>query len=170
MYVPARRRLTQMSQYLLSSVSPKTPDDLSCRYLMPSAVQTDGLQVLVVAFDGNYPDGSLGNAHGHYIARETMCGIHAFEPDCVVIDFRQLAYRWGDTLLRVFQDISQFKDAGAASDEPSFPVVVVTSPLCRQAFLSLVAPSGASSPPWHFEDVDAAITYAVQRSKEWLQY
>lgn len=160
-----------MSQYSLAAISPSKPDGLSCQYLMPPLEQTDRIRVLVVAFDGDYPDGSLGNAHGHYIAYETMCGIHAFDPHCVVLDFRKLAYRWGNTLLGVFQDISQFKDAGADPGEPAFPVVVVTSPLCRQAFLSLVTPSdGASPPPWHFDDMDAAITYAVRASKDWLNY
>jgi hypothetical protein len=98
-----------------------------------------------------------------------MSGIHAFDPDCVVLDFRLLAYRWGNSLLRVFGDIAQFKDAGADPGEPAFPVAVVTSALCRPAFLSLVTPLGSDAPPWHFDDVDAAITDAVRRSKEWLE-
>jgi hypothetical protein len=135
---------------------------------MPPRHQTDNARVLIVAFKGEYPDGSLGNAHGHYIASETMHGIHAFDPHCLVLDLRLLAYRWGNTLLRVFQDISQFKDSGAAPGEPVFPVVVVTSMLCRNAFLSLMTPSAAAPPAWHFDDMDEAIAYAVKASDEWL--
>jgi hypothetical protein len=159
-----------MPKYSLTAVMPSKPEGLSCRYLIASPEETDGMRVLIVSFDGNYPDGSLGNAHGHYIASSTLHGLHVFDPDCVVIDFRLLAYRWGNTLLRVFRDISDFKDAGAVAGEPRFPVTVVTSKLCRDGFLSLVTPSGAAAPGWHFDDVDAAITYAVQASKEWLDF
>lgn len=158
-----------MPHYSLAAIIPTKPDGLSCRYLMPSPEQTGSLRVLVAAFEGAYPDGSLGNAYGHFIACETMHGIHAFDPDCVVLDFRRLTYRWGNTLLRVFQDIADFKDAGIDAGEPRFPVVAVTSPLCREAFLTLVTPNGAATPPWHFEDIDAAITYALRRAKDWLE-
>jgi len=161
---------TPMPRYSLVTVSPPRPDGIACRYLMPPLDQTDRVQVLVVTFDGAYPDGSLGNAHGHYIAASTMHGLHAFDPDCVVLDFRGLAYRWGGTLLRVFQDISLFKNAEAVPGEPLFPVVVVTSALCRDGFLLLGMPSGAAPPEWHFEDLDPAIAYAVHASKEWLSF
>ena len=137
---------------------------------MPPLEQTDRVRVLVSAFEGHYPAGSLGNDHGRYIACETMCGLYAFEPNCVVLDFRKLEYRWGNTLLKVFQDISQLKDTGAAPDEPPFPVIVVTSPLCSPGFLSLVTPCGGSAPTWHFDDVDAAITYAVRAANERLNF
>jgi hypothetical protein len=97
-----------------------------------------------------------------------MRGIHAFHPDAVVLDFRLMTYRWGNSLLRVFADITQFKDGGAGPGEPNFPVVVVTSARCQSAFLTLVTPIGASAVPWHFDDIDAAIEYAVEKSKEWL--
>jgi hypothetical protein len=157
-----------MPKYALTAVVPSKPDGLACRYLMASPEETDGTRVLIVSVDGKYPDGSLGNAHGHYIASSTMYGLHVFDPDCVVLDFRLLAYRWGNTLMRVFRDISDFMDPGAVTGEPRFPVAVVTSELSRDGFLSLVTPLGTSAPGWHFDDVDAAIAYAVQASKEWL--
>lgn len=157
-----------MPQYALEPITPHRPDGLSCRYLMPPCEQTNGHAVLVVAFEGEYPNGSLGNGHGHYIAVQTLYGILAFDPSCVVLDFRLLTYRWGNTLLRVFEDIAQYKDAGNSPDDPRFPVVVVTSRLCRDAFLSLVAPAGAAPPSWHADDLDEAITCAVKAADAWL--
>ena len=159
-----------MSQYSLLPVSSHQPDGLSRRFLMPPREQTDSYDVLIVAFEGVYPDGSGGNRHADYIACETVYGLQAFKPHCVVLDLRLLSYRWGDGLLRVFQDVSQLKDEGLAPGEPRFPVVVVTSTLCRAAFLSLVSPTGAPAPIWHFDNIDAAITYAVQASKAWMAF
>ncbi len=157
-----------MPEFSLKTVSPSKPNGIACRYLMPRRDQTDRMNILIASFKGKYPEGSLGNAHGLYIARMALAGVQSFDAEAIVLDFRRLTYRWGNTLLRVFQDVSQFKDAGADPDEPPFPIVVVTSSLSQAAVLSLVAPPGGDAPPWHFSDMDEAITYAVQASKDWL--
>jgi hypothetical protein len=158
-----------MSRYTLTEVVPAVPDGLRCRFLLADRGQTGRVAVLVVAFDGDYPDGSLGNGHGAFIATSALQGLHAFEPDCVVLDFRGMGYRWGNTLLRVFQDISQFMDSGIEPGGVPFPVVAVTSERSRAAFLSLVTPGGGSAPSWHFDDIDAAIAHGASKAKEWLE-
>ena len=57
---------------------------------------------------------------------------------------------------------------GPEPGEQSFPVLAVTSMLSQAAFLSLVTPSGRSTPPWHFDDIDAAIAYGIRKANEWL--
>lgn len=158
-----------MSRYTLTEVTPPVPDGLRCRFLLADRSQTGRMTVLVAAFEGDYPDGSLGNGHGAFIASSALHGLHAFEPDCVVLDFRGMNYRWGNTLLRVFQDISQFMDSDIEPGGVPFPVVVVTSEKSQAAFLSLVTPNGRPAPPWHFDDIDAAIAYGASQAKEWLE-
>jgi hypothetical protein len=159
-----------MPRYTLIESKPHVPVDITCRYLLVSPEQAGRRTILVAAFEGEYPDGSRGNAHGAYIASAALHGVSAFDADCLVLDFRELKYRWGNTLLKVFQDISQSKDGELEPGEPTFPVVVVTSEKCRDAFLSLVTPFGRSAPDWHFQNVDEAIEYAARKVEEWFSF
>jgi hypothetical protein len=157
-----------MAQFALTEAFPPEPPGITSRFFLPDPDLTDRMRILVVSFAGEYPDGSRGNAHGAFIAVSAMHGLLAFNAHCVVLDFRDLTYRWGNTLLGVFDDISQFKDAGAEPDSPPFPIVVVTSEKSRDGILSLVTPLGQPAPEWHFEDLDAAIEYGVRKAGEWL--
>ena len=159
-----------MSRFPLTEVSLPAPKGLTCRFLLAERGQTDRMTILIVAFDGDYPDGSLGNAHGAFIASSTLHGLHVFDADCVILDFRGMSYRWGNTLLQVFQDIAQFKDTGSEPGEPAFPVLAVTSERSQAAFLSLVTPQGQPAPAWHFDDMDAAISHGVQMARESLDF
>lgn len=159
-----------MPHFKLIQSTPCVPEGISSRYLLVDEQQTGRRRILIAAFDGEYPDGSLGNPHGAYIASASLHGVHAYDADCLILDLRGLSYRWGNTLLKVFQDVAQFKDAEAEPNEPPFPVIVVTSDKCRDAFLSLVTPTGRASPEWHFEDMDAAIHYSLKKVEEWFAF
>lgn len=149
----------------------KNPTDLNCKFFLKEKKGTDTTDVLVVSFLGNYADGSLGKEHGSFIARKTMEGMMAFDIDAIILDFREMYYNYGNTLLKVFQDISQFKDAGNDDDEPNFPVVVVTSEKCKNGILSLLTPANSDEiPDWHFSDINKAIDYATEKGKYWLDY
>lgn len=104
------------------------------------------------------------------MARTTLFGIQSFDPHCLILDLRGLTYRWGNSLLGVFQDVAQLKDAGIEPDEPPFPVMVVTSERCKHAFLSLVTPCGRPPPDWHFDDIESAIDHVVVKVDEWFAY
>ncbi|MDP9602937.1 UNVERIFIED_ORG: hypothetical protein J2W38_002726 [Variovorax paradoxus] len=159
-----------MKQFTLVEATPPVPKGLSCRFFLVDRTETDRRTVLVVSFDGEYPDGSLGNGHGAYIATSALHGLKALDADCVILDFRAMTYRWGNTLLQVFDDIAQFRDSGRDPGEPPFPVVVVTSERSQAAFLSLVTPNGRAAPEWHFDDIDAAIAYGTRKAREWLDF
>ena len=151
-----------------------SPDGIGCSYYRVAEYETshvsDGIfpHILVVAFSGVYPDGSRGNEHGHFIANSTLLGLVAFDPWCVILDFRDLRYEWGNTLLGVFDVIERYMrdDPGDPPGSP-FPVVVVTSDKCRNALLSLVARSG-TEPEWHFSEMDAAIDFATMSACKWI--
>jgi len=159
-----------MSRFILRELEPQVPSGISCRYFAPDRDQTKRKAILITQFAGVYPDGSRGNAHGHFIATATLHGLMIFNADCVILDFRELSYRWGNTLLQVFQDISQWKDQGKEPDEPFFPVLAVTSELSRAAFLSLVTPADQEPPSWHFSDMDSAIDAGIKAANAWADY
>lgn len=159
-----------MKRFTLTEVEPPVPEGLSCRFFLADRVQTDRLTVLVVSFEGEYPDGSLGNGHAAYIATSTLLGLKAFDADCAILDFRAMTYRWGNSLLQVFLDVAQFRDAGCEPGEPPFPVLAVTSERSRAAFLSLVTPTGQPAPDWHFDDIDEAVAHGVRKAREWLDF
>lgn len=147
-------------------VAIEPPEGIECRYgIVGNPEPKDAPDILVASFHGTYPDGSLGNAHGQYIASATLHGLAHFEPWCVILDFRELEYRWGNTLLAAFQQIEQYMPPEPG--EPPFPFVVVTSGKCRDAFLSLVTPTG-SPPDWHFDNFDHALENAVERANHWI--
>jgi hypothetical protein len=157
-----------MKRYTLTEVVPEAPEGISSRYYLVDPLQTDRYKILVVAFAGEYPEGSRGNRHGWYVATSTLHGLHAFQANCIILDFTELSYRWGNTLLQVFQDISQLMDAGGEPENFPFPVMVVTSEKCRDAFLSLVTPIGKPEPPWHFDDLNLAIEAGIRAANDWL--
>lgn len=159
-----------MPNYSLNEAKVFQPAGIECRFYLVDATQAARRTILVAAFHGEYPDGSMGNAHGAYIATKALHGVHSFHADCLILDFRDLTYRWGNTLLQVFQDVSQFKDSDAEPDEPAYPIVAVTSDKCTAAFLSLVTPTGRPAPEWHFQDLDRAIDYGIKKVDEWFAY
>ncbi len=159
-----------MKRFTLTEATPPIPKGLSCRFFLADRAQAERMTVLVASFDGEYPDGSLGNSHGAYIATSALHGLKAFDADCVILDFRAMTYRWGNSLLQVFDDIAQFRDSDGKPGEPSFPVLVVTSEKSQAAFLSLVTPNGQAAPDWHFDDIDDAIAHGARKAREWLDF
>ena len=119
------------------------------------------IRVLVASFAGGYGVGSKGNGDGVFIAAETMRGLVAYDPCAAILDFREMRYSWGNTLLHVFQTVARYMDEPG---EPAFPVFVVTSELCRDALLGLMGGEGR----WHFVDMDAALDAASAAGAAWL--
>ena len=117
----------------IQTVEISKPNDIDCTYgVIVDSEDADLVSVLVVSFSGTYPPGSLGNPHGHFITRATIHGLAAFDPLCVLIDLRELQYTWGNTLLSVFEHVNRYMRYD--DSEPKFPIVVVTSGKCRDAF------------------------------------
>ncbi|MCG8587605.1 MAG: hypothetical protein MI757_23095, partial [Pirellulales bacterium] len=90
--------------------------------------------------EGTYGHGSEGKHDAGFIAGKTMQGLGAYDPSCLVLDFRNMSYEWGNSLLGAFQEVDQYMNE-EGQQEGLFPVLVVTSDLCRAAFLSLIGKS-----------------------------
>ncbi|MCR9201771.1 MAG: hypothetical protein NXI04_24255 [Planctomycetaceae bacterium] len=165
---PVIVNVMQQNRMRVRSVEIGRPDEFECAYGLVESDGADLPPVLVTAFRGTYPNGSRGNAHGHFISNSTVHGLAAFDPWCLILDFREMTYEWGNTLLSVFDNVNRFMDEKDDESEVPFPIVVVTSQKCETAFLSLVTRSGNSPPDWHFNDLDRAIEYAVKQAREWI--
>jgi len=149
--------------------TPSSPEGLSCKFYLRERSGDDKIDVLIVSFFGDYPKGSLGNEHGSFIARKAIEGLMSFSVEAIILDFREMNYTYGNTLLKVFEDIYQYMDAGNDDDDPIFPILVVLSDKNRTGILSLLTPVGSESmPDFCFDDMDEAIAEATEKGAYWL--
>jgi hypothetical protein len=144
-------------KYTLLQNKETKPISIGCKYFTPKEELIDKIEVLIVSFFGEYPNGSQGKNHG------------TFNPDALILDFRELEYNWGNSLLAVFQDLEQLKNAGNTANEPNFPILILTSEKSKTGILSLLKPAESNSvPDFIFEDINLAIKEAAKRGKYWL--
>lgn len=145
----------------LTVLRPAELSNIRCEYLAPP----DGgaSDVLVIAFHGTYRRGSQGNPDGAFLRGQVMAGLATYAPSCLLLDFRDLSYEWGNTLLGVFQDVDQFMNDG---EGVPFPVLTVASDRSAPALHSLLGISGPT--PIHQLDLDAALVEARRQARIWL--
>ena len=153
--------------YNLNQVTFQKPESINSNFFLVDEKQTNYHKILIVSFFGEYPHGSSGNKHGEYIATISMLGLQAFNPSCIILDFRELFYHWGDSILDVFGDIHQYKNDATDPNEPPFPILVISSSKST-GLLSLLIPDENNKPDWHFFDINQAITYGIKKAEEWL--
>ncbi len=118
--------------------------------------------IAVVSFHGRMPDGSKGKDHGRYIAAQTVYWMTYIDAIAVVMDFRDLEYRWGDSILGALQTIDmrfrdQWSDLGM-----SVPVKLLSSPK-SSGLLSLV-----TDPRFFFSEMDDAILACSRDVRFWM--
>lgn len=146
----------------LKVLKPKELSEIRCEYLLP--LDSELKDVLVIAFHGTYRDGSLGNPDAAFMRGKVMGALATYSPCCLLLDFRDLAYRWGNSLLGVFQDVDQFMNDGTGLP---FPVLTVASDKCVAALHSLLGLEGPSA--FHRVDFDAALAEAARQARLWLE-
>ena len=155
--------------YQLVEKTPHTPKEFSCKFYLKERNGDDKIDVLIISFFGEYPKGSLGNLHGGFIARKAIEGLMSFNVQAIVLDFREMYYTYGNTLLKVFQDIYQYMDAGNDEDDSLFPILVVMSRKNSDGILSLLTPVGSESiPEFCFSDINDAVASATKKGQYWL--
>lgn len=155
-------------KYNLDQVQFSPPDGIESKFFIVDYSQTENKTILVISFFGDYPNGSLGNKHGRFISNISLLGLHSFFADCVILDFRELTYRWGNSLLHVFQDISQFMDDESDTTALKFPIITLVSEKSKSGLLGLLNHSRNAQPESIFENLEQAIDYGIEKAKEWL--
>ncbi|MEQ9316001.1 MAG: hypothetical protein RLN72_09110 [Henriciella sp.] len=83
--------------------------------------------IAVLSFHGAMPDGSLGKQHGRYIAAETAYWVTWLDALAMVLDFRDLDYKWGDSMLRVFQVMNQYLRESWSEMNRPVPIKLLSS-------------------------------------------
>jgi len=104
----------------------------------------DRERILVIAFAGDYREGSAGNPDAARMRAHVAAAVAAWGCDGVVLDLTELGYRWGDGLIGVFEAT----DGDARLPRPG---AVVAGPRSRGGLSSLCDPAALS------DDLDAAV-------------
>jgi hypothetical protein len=141
--------------------TPRNLSDLSAlRYRFATARSEASARddLLVVTFVGTYGMGSAGNGDAVFMRAVLALALRAFAPAGVVLDLRDLDYRWGDMMGAVLNDATI----------RNVPPSVVISDLCRKAMTSLVTTELGEDPAdWLFGspgDAIHAVDNRVQRA------
>lgn len=155
--------------YDIKEVTLEKPQDLNVSYLKADFPEKK-VDVLIVKVEGVYPDGSLGNKHAQYLKVMTLKGLFAFDPISLLLDFSELKYNWGNSLLGVFQDVSSIMDREREKEEPYFPLSILVSDKSKGGLLSLWGVTEDKMPDNMFESFDKALEYTSQKAVEWMDY
>lgn len=134
--------------------TPRALSDLSAvQYHLATARRGDAEpstrdDLLVITFTGTYGAGSAGNGDAVFMRAVIALARRAFTPAGVVLDLRELDYRWGDLMADVCNDAVVHRVNPA----------VVVSGSCRTAMTSLVSTELGEDPAgWLFDSLDAAL-------------
>lgn len=137
---------------------------LRCCYRTPDDSESGLVEVLVISFSGSYGYGSRGNADATFIVAKTMAGLAAYEPCCLILDFQEMSYEFGNSILRVWQEVAEYRDY----DDTAFPVLVVTSDLCHAGISSLFEAFKLKKSPSLFQDIERAIAAGERAARAFL--
>ena len=119
--------------------------------------------IAVVSFHGKMPDGSAGKAHGRFIGAQAVYWMTFLEAIAVVLDFRDLSYRWGDGMVGALQAIDRrFRDDWSDLNR-GVPVKLLGSAK-SSGLQSLV-----SSPDMLFTSMEEAVAACSREVRVWME-
>jgi hypothetical protein len=88
-------------------------------------------EFLVVAFTGQYRDGSSGGPDATFMAAVMKAVQRAWHTDALIVDLSGMAYRWGD-------EMDWIHDVGRFQPSPCHkPLAIIVGDNCRDALKSL---------------------------------
>lgn len=112
-------------------------------------------QTLVVAFSGQYRDGSLGNPDATYMYGLLSLACQLWHHRGLVIDLSGLSYEFGDQILM------------ALAHPFGLPSALVVGPGCEAALATLISEECPAPPvtdfEWVFDTVDDALDYVARQ-------
>lgn len=68
----------------------------------------DAWAIAVIGLHGKIPDGSAGSHFAEYIKLECVNAMTRLEAKCLILDFRDVHYRWGNSILGVFETLDRY--------------------------------------------------------------
>ena len=90
----------------LGPVTPPAGLAVECHRLSMPAFSMDWA-IAVVAVRGAFPDGSAGREHARYLKLACLEAMARMDALCLILDFREATYGWGDSLIDVFTTLDR---------------------------------------------------------------
>jgi hypothetical protein len=127
--------------------------DLSQLGFQASALEDEiaDIFVAVLAFTGTYGYGSQGNGDGRFMTAMVHAAIEAWSPNGIILDLRELAYEFGNTILSAI-------DAGRDDENEGWitPTVIVASDSSRTGLTSLLQYTNRPPQDSIFDTIESA--------------
>jgi hypothetical protein len=149
-----------MSEVQLRPVSYPELSSLRHEVAIADAPRFHTPEFLVISFFGTYRDGAKGEPDAKYILAMTAAAREAWWAYSIILDFRELEYRWGDNMAWI---TGICKKPGIRLN---WPLAVVVGDRCRDALRSLLREE------YHglcVESIDEAFEVCRQKAEEHKQ-
>ncbi len=115
---------------------------------------------LILAFDGEYRPGAMGNRDAGFMIAAIRRELEALKPYGLILDFRNLRYEYGDMM----DGVLLFTEDTPLAD--TCPTLVVTSSLNRSGLVGVVVGLiGDSVAQWLFYSVKSALAEIDRRHR-----
>ena len=95
----------------MQDFTPYTIPNLTSQNIRVSFCEFVDGGILLVEIEGVIPVGSLGSPDCRYIRQELGRAILAFEPGAILVDLRQMDYRYGNALVDALQPLDGYPTA-----------------------------------------------------------
>lgn len=103
------KRVDRNEAPLKPMVQYKAPKGISARsYGVQGEMCSDTWAIAVISFHGAMPDGSAGKDHAEFVTLECVKVMTRLDAKCLIIDFRDVKYRWGNGILSAFQVLDRY--------------------------------------------------------------
>ena len=147
---------------MLQPVSPyRAPAGIAARaFCVRDDATTLDWAISVVSIEGTIPEGSAGRDHAEYITLASLEAMARQDAKCLVLDFSECDYSWGNSIDRVFDAVRRLYHYEWYDLDMMPPVKVVVSK--RSAGLRSLL-----DPDIIFDDIESAIASCSLDLDKW---
>lgn len=141
----------------------KRPRGISARQQAVSSAHVENAGfIAVISFHGKIPDGSEGKSHAEFVTLQCLEALARLDAICIIIDFRDVQYKWGNSLLRVFDTLRKHLYYEWHDVKGATPVKFLASDKSAGLY-SLIG-----NPNTFFETMEAAVESCGSDLELWL--
>jgi hypothetical protein len=113
---------------MMQDFLPYTPPNLTSQNITVSFGEFIDGGILLVVIAGVIPDGSLGTPDCRFIRQELGRAVLAFEPRAILVDLRQMDYRFGNALVDALEPLGTFPTAYLSRENKGLASLLGTRP------------------------------------------